>query len=191
MANTLPEDAFAADQAGAVRFAAVDTTLRDGRVVHIRSMCSADEAELLQAFDRLSPDARYMRFMRVVREVNLKRMRQVLSSFPEHGDAIVATVGAADGIDIVGSATFVLLDDPATCEFAISVAGDYGGAGLGRTLLQALIDTARRRGLKEMEGFVLATNQPMLGLANRVGFTIDRDPEDASVRLCRLPLQHG
>ena len=123
MANTLPEDAFAADQAGAVRFAAVDTTLRDGRVVHIRSMCSADEAELLQAFDRLSPDARYMRFMRVVREVNLKRMRQVLSSFPEHGDAIVATVGAADGIDIVGSATFVLLDDPATCEFAISVAG--------------------------------------------------------------------
>ena len=42
-------------------FTAVDSTLRDKRVVHVRAMFPADEAEILQAFDRLSQDARYMR----------------------------------------------------------------------------------------------------------------------------------
>jgi acetyltransferase len=55
--------------------------------------------------------------------------------------------------------------------------------------MRAMIDAASRRGLKQMEGFVLAVNQPMLRLASRMGFTVSRDPEDPSVRLCRLALQ--
>jgi acetyltransferase len=129
-----------------------------------------------------------MRFMRAVREPNRERMRKILASFPERGVGIAATVPAADGIDIVGTAIFVLGSDPATCEFAITIAADYGGAGLGRTLLTALIDAAKRRGLKEMEGFVLASNKPMLGLAARVGFSVSIDPDDRSIRLCRLRL---
>ena len=169
-------------------FAAFDVTLRDGRTVHIRAMRPSDEAEILQAFDRLSQDARYMRFMRTVREPNLERLRKTLASFPASGLGIVATVPAADGIDIVGTAIFVIGSDPSTCEFAITIAADYGGAGLGRTLMTALIDAAKRRGLKEMEGFVLAANKPMLRLAARVGFSVSRDPDDRSVRICRLRL---
>jgi acetyltransferase len=169
-------------------FTAFDITLRDGRALHIRAVRMADEAELLQAFDRLSPDARYMRFMRAVREPNLERLRKALASFPESGLAIVATVPAADGFDIVGSSIFVIESDQATCEFAITIAADYSGARLGRTLLRALIDAARRRGLREMEGFVLTENIAMLRLAARVGFTVSPDPEDPTVRICHLRL---
>jgi GNAT superfamily N-acetyltransferase len=169
-------------------FTAVDITLRDGRAVHIRAMRPADEAEILQAFDRLSQDARYMRFMRTVRDVNVERLRKTLASFPVCGLGIVATVPATDGIDVVGSAIFVIGSDPATCEFAITVAAEYGGAGLGRVLLTALITAAKQRGLKEMEGFVLAANKPMLGLAARVGFSVSIDPDDRAIRLCRLRL---
>ena len=165
-----------------------DVTLRDGRAVHLRAMRSSDEEEILQAFDRLSPEVRYMRFMRQVRELNVERLREALASLPQRGVGIVATIPAADGIDIVGSATFMIGSEPSTCEFAIAVAAEYGRAGLGRTLLTALIDTARRRGLKEMEGFVLAANQPMLQLAARLGFSISADPEDRTVRICRLKL---
>ena len=167
----------------------VDATLRDGRVAHLRPIRASDEAEVLQAFERFSPEARYMRFMRVVKAPNLERLRRTLAAFPQGGDAIIATVPAADGIDIVGSATYIILDDTSRCEFAISVAASFGGAGLGRLLMQAIIDAARQRGLKEMDGFVLAINQPMLGLARRMGFSIAPDPEDPSVRLCRLSLQ--
>ncbi len=176
------------ESADDARFPATDVVLRDGRAVHLRSICATDEEELLQAFERFSPQARYMRFMRVVRSLDMARLRKTLAAFPQGGDSIVAVVPAADGIDIVGGATFVILDDPSVCEFSISVAADYGGAGLGSMLMRAIIDTARRRGLKEMEGFVLAANQPMLRLARRMGFTVSRDPEDSSVRICRLPL---
>ena len=169
-------------------FNAVDVTLRDGRAAHIRAMRLADEAEILQTFDRLSQDARYMRFMRTVREVNLERLRKTLASFPGSGLGIVATGPATDGIDIVGTAIFVLGGDPSACEFAITIAADYGGAGLGRTILTALIDAAKQRGLREMEGFVLASNKPMLRLAARVGFSVAIDPDDRSIRLCRLRL---
>ena len=84
-------------------FSDCDVALRDGRSVRLRAMRPSDEAELVQTFGRMSDDARYMRFMRVVREPNLERVRQVLASFPGNGFGIVATIPAADGVDIVGS----------------------------------------------------------------------------------------
>lgn len=169
-------------------FAESDVTLRDGRVVHIRAIRATDEAEYVQAFDRMSADARYMRFMRTVREPNRERLRKALASFPEKGFGIVATVPAADGIDIVGSAIYVIGSDPASCEFAVTVGSEFGGVGLARTLMTALIEDAKRRGLKEMEGFVLAVNDSMLRLARRLGFAITPDPDDRALRICRLRL---
>lgn len=172
-------------------FTDFDLSLRDGRSVHIRALRRSDEQAILQAFDRLSEEARYMRFMRVVGEPNVERLREALASFPESGLGIVATVPARDGIDIIGSAMFLIGKNPTSCEFATTVAGDYGGVGLGRALMTALITAAKQRGLHEMEGFVLAKNQPMLRLAARLGFGIAPDPDDASVHICRLRLVDG
>ena len=169
-------------------FEPIEMALRDGRRVLVRALGRADEEELLQAFDRLGADARYMRFMHAVREANVPRLRQVLDSFPEKGLAIAATVPASDGIDIVGSASFILGSDAGDCEFAVTVADAWAGAGLGRALMTALVDAARRRGLKEMVGYVLAENAPMLRLAARLGFAVKRDPDDFSQCICRLDL---
>ena len=165
-----------------------DVILKDGRVAHLRPSGPADEAEFLQAFERMGSDARYMRFMRVVREPDRARLREVLASFPEGGVGIVATVPAADGIDIVGSAVAVFAADRVRCAFAITVGAAYAGTGLATALMRALIDEAARRGLKEMEGFVLSQNQSMLRLARRLGFRIESEPGDPSVRVCRLAL---
>ena len=166
-----------------------DVTLRDGRVVHLRAMLPTDEKELLQAFERMPDEARYMRFMRFVRDANLQRLRAALDSFPEGGNGIVATVAADDGSDIVASAVFFVGEDATTCEFAISVQSSFNGVGLATALLTALIDAARTRGLKTMEGFVLKVNAPMLRLARRLGFSVAPDPDDGAIRICRLDLE--
>lgn len=166
-------------------------TLRDGRSVQLRSIRPTDEAEILQAFGRMSEQARYMRFMRVVREPNLERLRKALASFPGGGIGLVATVPAEDGFDIVGSAIAIIAADPSSCEFAISVGSAYAGAGLASTLMRTLIAAATQRGLQRMEGFVLAENEPMLRLARRLGFSVTMDPEDRNVCICRLQLGTG
>jgi RimJ/RimL family protein N-acetyltransferase len=172
----------------ATAFQPRDVTLRDGRKVHLRAILPTDEEELLQAFDRLGPDARYMRFMTAIGHANVPRLRAVLESFPGKGFAITATVPAADGIDLAGTASCMFLDEPGTCEFAISTVPGWGGAGLGSALMQALVEHARQRGLKRMKGFVLAANQPMLRLATRMGFHLARDPGDFSIRIATLEL---
>ncbi|HSI54842.1 MAG: GNAT family N-acetyltransferase [Ramlibacter sp.] len=166
----------------------LNITLRDGRSVHLRDAGIGDEAEYLQAFGRMGAHARYMRMMHVVRDPNVERVRAALASFPDEGIGLVATVPAGDGIDIVGSVVAIFSDDRTHCEFATSVAAEYGGVGLATALMTALIDEARRRGLKEMDGYVLAENQPMLKLARRLGFSVKYIAGDASVRHCRLAL---
>jgi acetyltransferase len=163
-------------------------TLRDGRSVHLRDAGPGDEAEYLQAFARMSEHARYMRMMHVVREPNADRVRAVLASFPDEGIGLVATVPAGDGFDIVGSVVAIFADDRSHCEFATRVAAEFGGVGLATALMAALIEEARWRGLKEMDGYVLAENQPMLKLARRLGFAVKYIAGDASVRHCRLAL---
>lgn len=167
---------------------ASDRTLRDGRVVHLRAPTPADEAEFVQAFERLGREARYMRFMRVVHQPDAARLRAVLASFPDAGIGILATVPAADGIDIAGSAIAVFDDDRSGCEFAVTVAAQFGGAGLATLLMTTLIDEARRRGLDRMHGYVLSNNQAMLRLARRLGFAVRAEPGDASVRVCSMAL---
>ncbi|MER2514896.1 MAG: GNAT family N-acetyltransferase [Candidatus Accumulibacter phosphatis] len=165
-----------------------DVVLRDGRAVHLRAMHCSDEGELLQFFERLDPETRYMRFMHVVRKPDVKRLRRVLAFIPERGTGIVATIPADDGIDIVGGSSLMIGQDPANCEFAVTVTAAYARTGLGHTLMSALIAAAKARGLVEMEGFVLRANTAMLRLANRLGFTTSADPEDFSVVICRLRL---
>lgn len=129
-----------------------------------------------------------MRFMRPVRGPSFERVRRLIASFPAEGMRLVAMVPAADDIDIVGSAMFVILPDGQRCEFATTVSAEFAGAGPARTLMSLLIDTARQRGLKEMAGLVLTENESMLGLARRLGFSTGVDPDDRALRICRLPL---
>ena len=78
----------------------VEITLRDGRSVHLRALQSTDADELMQAFGRLSENTRYLRFMRAVTRLDAGELRRSLAQLLERGLAIVATVPAADGIDV-------------------------------------------------------------------------------------------
>ena len=57
--------------------------------------------------------------------------------------------------------------------------------------MTALVGAARKRGLREMTGFVLAENSQMLRLAGKLGFAVRRDPDDYSQCICRLALDRG
>jgi acetyltransferase len=163
-----------------------EVTLRDGRKVTLRSILPSDEQEILQAFEHVNAESRYMRFMAAVKHLDERRVHTILGSFPEKGFAVVATVPADDGIDIVGAASYVL-ENERSCEFAMTVVDGWGGAGLGRELLAGLMGVACARGMKQMRGFVLSSNQAMLALSRRLGFKVAHNP-DFSTRVVTLEL---
>jgi acetyltransferase len=61
--------------------------------------------------------------------------------------------------------------DGVTAEFALVVADEWQGKGLGRALLERLCEAARAAGYRALIGHILHANRDMLELAAHVGFT--------------------
>ena len=55
--------------------------------------------------------------------------------------------------------------------------------------MEALMDAARHRGLKRMEGLVLHSNQKMQRLMKRLGFESRANPEGPSLRIVSKVLE--
>jgi len=91
----------------------------------------------------------------------------------------------------IGVARYVTNPDAQTCEFALILADAWQGKGLGRRMLERLIEVARWRRLHTMVRHVLAANQPMLALCGRLGFSIFNHPEDMALKRATLVLGAG
>lgn len=76
-------------------------------------------------------------------------------------------------------------------EFGALVRSSLKGQGLGWRLMQHLLEYARSEGLAEIHGDVLAENTTMLKMCAELGFAIETDPEDGSLRHVRLALTPG
>ena len=158
--------------------------LRDGREVILRAIIAADAPEIVQAFERLSDESRYLRFMQHKKQLADAAVERGVNPRPGRDAAFVATIPAADGIDIVGAAQYVQAADESqgrTCEFAVTIAEDWRGNGLATTLLECLIRRARRDGYATIEGWVIAENGAMLELARKLHFAVERTPGDATL----------
>ena len=68
-------------------------------------------------------------------------------------------------------------------EFALVVADDMAGQGLGARLMLSIMEVARDKGLEHIEGLVLTNNPNMLKLMRRLDFEIRSFPEDPEFRL--------
>ena len=169
-------------------FDPIEVELRDGRRVRLREIRPDDREEVRQAFDRLSRESRYTRFMSSVKELSPEMLDRAVRRQAERELGLVAEIDAPDGIDIVGGARYYAQPGGESCEFAVTVADDWQGVGLASRLMRELIQGARARGLQRMEGIVLAENRAMLDLARRLGFTVSADPDDPMVRIIRLDL---
>ena len=169
-------------------FAPIEVELRDGRRVRLREIRPDDRDEVRQAFGRLSGESRYMRFMSYMKELSPRVLERTVNPQSERELGLVAEVDVPDGIDIVAGARYYIEADGETCEFAVTVADGWQRMGLASRLMRELIEAARARGLRHMEGFVLAGNTAMLDLARRLGFSLRADPSDHTVTIVRLAL---
>ncbi|MCY1225174.1 Acetyltransferase Pat [compost metagenome] len=102
--------------------------------------------------------------------------------------ALVALAAESEVPSIVGGARYAAAPGSDTCEFAVTVADDWHRLGLASRLLGTLIDIARSRGYRRMEGYVLSSNTGMRRLARRLGFADLACPDDATLRVVTLVL---
>lgn len=161
--------------------------LRDGREVTLREIEEGDATEIVAAFERLSAESRYSRFMQHKKQIESGALDRGVHPRTGLDFVLVATIPAPDGIDIVGAAQYVRAEPgDGSCEFAVTVAEDWRGIGLASALLSRLVRRARRDGYQTIEGRVLDSNNAMLAVARGLQFRTERTPDEAGVvRVCR------
>ena len=132
--------------------------LFDGTEVVIRPI-RPEDAAIEQDFVRgLSEDSRYNRFMGQLRELAPRKLQY------------------RDGREVeIGVARYVVTPGSDSCEFAITVDDAWQGTGVAGILMLELFEAARRRELKAMVGYVLASNHKMLKFCRQLGFEFHRD----------------
>ena len=169
-------------------FVTRDVELRGGRRVTLRAVRPEDKDEVQAFLKRLSEQSRYSRFMAPVRELSPTMLERAVSPDPGRELQLVALGGEGQRQTLVGGARYSAAAGSKDCEFALTVADDWQGLGLARRLLETLMDSARAAGFERMEGYILASNARMLGLARRLGFERVESPEGPAVHLVRRDL---
>jgi acetyltransferase len=145
-----------------------------GERVVIRPVLPQDHDLTAAFFGDLSPRARQQRFLSAMRSLPpglLERLTQV--DYTSHL-ALVAEVFRDGRERVIAEARYALRADRSEAEFAIAVAEPWQGLGLARRLLETLARRAAQAGIRRLVGETLDSNERMLKLAQRAGFSITR-----------------
>lgn len=155
----------------------VTVMTRHGRVVRVRHIRPSDDILLVDLFQRLSVVTRRMRFMTMREAVapdELRRTSRRLAAIDQrHEAALVASVDEQGTERIVGVARLVAMPEtPHTAEFALVIRDDYQREGLGRELLDLLIQVALVRGIRRLVGLALLENVGIQRLVRSLGLPV-------------------
>jgi RimJ/RimL family protein N-acetyltransferase len=132
--------------------------LHSGREVLIRPIEAADGPALTAAYERLSDESKYRRFLAAKPHLSRSDIVYLTLIDGERHVALVAT-DAGEPDQIIGVARFVRLpEDPDTAEFAIVIGDTYQNDGLGSALMSRLAQAATDHGVKRLRGTMLADN---------------------------------
>jgi acetyltransferase len=146
-----------------------------------------NDAPLLQAFVRRpSPRSRRFRFFVALAELSAAQLDRFVNVDPARGLALVALSRRQEGTAIVAEARYALAQEHDNAEFAIAVADDFQGRGLGRHLVKRLLATAWRRGVRRLFGETKSDNRAMLAFAMHLGFRLRGSMEDQSVVIASM-----
>jgi RimJ/RimL family protein N-acetyltransferase len=143
----------------------------DGRVVVIRPIRPDDVERLRALHGRLSALTRYRRFMTAKPRLSDADAAYLANIDGWDHYALVATFAELEddnAAPIIAVARFVRTpEDAATAEFAIVVADDWQGEGIGSELMGRLVDAAVTRGVARFEATMLADNVAIQRLSER------------------------
>ncbi|MCC5794302.1 MAG: GNAT family N-acetyltransferase [Chromatiales bacterium] len=163
-----------------------------GQVLRVRPIRPEDEPAYRAFLARMGPEDLRMRFFGMVRALSHSELARDTQIDYDREMALVATGSGPPGTaEILGIVRTIADRANTRAEFALAVDSRLKRAGLGTALMSRMLDYCRARGLREVVGFVLRDNQPMLALARRLGFSRDAIDEDQFRVSLRLDKRHG
>jgi acetyltransferase len=162
--------------------------LPGGESVRLRPIRPEDAALEAEFVESLSPESRRLRFMSSMRSLTPAMLARFTQIDYDREMALVALADADGREREIAVCRYITLPDGRSCEFAIVVADEWQGRGLGSLMLRRLAQVARERGIRRMVGSVVSANRRMLEMCARLGMRVEPEPGDALTTRVALDL---
>ena len=159
--------------------------LDDGRTFILRALRTNDLEALRRAFRRLTPEEVELRFLHQSRELPAFIESEVRELDPAREAAFV--LEDADHEIRAVADLHVEASDPTRSEFGLIVGHAVAGHGLGRRLMERLLEEARSRRLM-LHGIVRRDNARMLDLCRALGGIATVEPGEPGLMAVRFDL---
>lgn len=144
-------------------------TLDDGREVLVRRLTAADEPALRAALTHADPMDLRRRFLGPPPPTST-----IVRQLHRVDDVHDLALGAFDAAGrLVGVAQFDRTDDQPVAEFAIELGTAWQRHGLGRLMLDALVEEARAVGITRLTASYYADNLPVRRLIHHSGRVVE------------------
>ncbi|MDD5038467.1 MAG: bifunctional acetate--CoA ligase family protein/GNAT family N-acetyltransferase, partial [Dehalococcoidales bacterium] len=156
----------------------------DGHKLLLRPIRPEDESMEKELLANLSPESSHYRFFYAIKDITHEMLTRFCNIDYEREMAIIAEYVEEGKRRNVGVCRITMSPDVQSGEYAVVIADDFQGKGLGLKLSDMLIGMAIEKGMKSIYGTVLNDNLAMLGMASKLGFSIHKlSPEESHIEL--------
>jgi len=161
-------------------------TMKGGELVTIRPIRPEDEPLMIKLHEALSDRSVYMRYfqpLKLSQRTAHERLTRICFIDYEREMALVVERKPADGTaEILGIGRMSKLRGRDEAELAVLVDDRCQHQGIGTELYRRLIAVARAEKVKRVVSTILAENHDMRAICQKLGFHMDMDLEDGTVR---------
>lgn len=164
------------------QYEAMDETI-DGISIFIRPIRPADASLVIEHFNALSPRSIYMRFFTPMKQLSHTMLIRLTQIDYDREVALVALIHEGEKQKMAGIARVIFEPDGKNGEFAVAVADQWQGKGIGASLLKRCLTYTKDKGLTRVWGLVIAENRQMVKLGKRLGFNVRMVPGSSEYEL--------
>lgn len=155
--------------------------LKNSQQCLFRPVLPEDEQKMADFITQVSREDLYKRFFSDVGEFNHEALANLTQIDYDREMAFVATKIENGREILLGVARVVADSHNYDAEFSILVRSDLKGIGLGKLLMQKLIDYSKTKGTVRLSGITMPSNKGMVSLAKKLNFKTDIHFEDNTV----------
>jgi acetyltransferase len=158
----------------------------DNIVVNIRPIRPEDEHRMVNFHERLSERTvyqRYFHYMKLETRIAHERLAKICFVDYDRQMVLVAerTNPQSGEREVVGVGRLVKLLNAGEAEFAVVVADDFQGRGLGTEMARTLLQIAREEKLSLVRAEILADNAGMISVCRKLGFQTKLRMQEATM----------
>lgn len=157
--------------------------LKDGTDVLLRPIRPEDEPMEGELIRGLSDETSRFRFFQPIRNITHEMLVRFCNIDYDREMAIIAEYTDAGKKRNIGVGRLITEPGEKRAEFAVVVADDFQGKGLGIKLVDMLIGIGEEKGLETIYGLLLPDNRRMMALCRTLGFEVKFGPDEIVVEL--------